>query len=87
MIKEKEFRIDKINRQKQIGGNIVATVAATGVPVGAVAVSGSVSGLSAAGITSGLATVGFGCMASGIAVVAAIGLVSFFSVKWVCKKL
>lgn len=87
MIKEKEYKIDKINKQKQLGGDIAGTVAAAGVLIGVVAVSGSVSGLSAAGITSGLATLGFGYMASGIAVVAGIGLVSFLSVKWICKKL
>ena len=73
--------------QKKIIGDVVASLTATGLPVGAVAVSGSVSGISAAGITSGLATLGAGTMVGGIAVVAAIGVVSFLGVKWIWKKI
>lgn len=71
---------------KKIAGDVVASIAATGIPIGAVAVSGSVSGISAAGITSGLATLGVGSMVSGIAVVTGIGVVSFLSVRWIISK-
>lgn len=53
---------------------------AVGIPIGAVYLSGSVLGLSAAGMTSGLATLGMGgilglsSMATGIGVVALIGV-------------
>lgn len=51
-----------------------AGLSATGIPIGAVAVSGSVLGLSAAGVTSGLAALGLGIgMVPGIGVAIAIG--------------
>ncbi|MCB9674836.1 MAG: TerB family tellurite resistance protein [Alphaproteobacteria bacterium] len=60
-----------------------ANVAAVGVPVGAVAASGSVWGLSAAGITSGLAALGMGFgMVSGIGTCIALGFVSYRGVRW-----
>lgn len=75
------------DKQRKLGGDVVASLAATGVPVGAVAVTGSVTGISAAGITSGLATLGAGSMVGGIAVVAGIGVISFLGVKWVVSKM
>jgi len=73
---------------KEVTGDAVAGLAAVGVPVGAVAISGTVFGLSAAGITSGLAALGMGLgMASGIGVVAVIGVASYFGVKWLWKKI
>lgn len=75
------------DKQKKLGEDALASLAATGIPVGAVAVSGSVTGISAAGITSGLATLGAGSMIGGIAVVAGIGVVSFLGVKWIVSKL
>jgi len=73
---------------KKLGGDVAAGLASAGVPIAAVAVSGSVWGLSAAGITSGLAALGLGFgMASGIGVVAAIGVGSYFGVRWLYKKI
>jgi uncharacterized tellurite resistance protein B-like protein len=72
---------------KKLGGDVAAGLASAGIPIGAVAVSGSVFGLSAAGITSGLAALGLGLgMTTGIGVVAAIGVASYLSVRWVYKK-
>jgi 4-aminobutyrate aminotransferase-like enzyme len=56
-----------------------------GVPIGAIAASGSVFGLSAAGITSGLATlgalVGGGMLVGAVIVVPAIALGTAYGVK------
>ena len=72
---------------KRLGGDVAAGLTSAGVPIGAVAVSGSVFGLSAAGITSGLAALGLGLgMTTGIGVVAAIGVGSYFGVRWLYKK-
>lgn len=60
-----------------------ANVAAVGVPVGAIAASGSVAGLSAAGITSGLAALGMGFgMISGVGTCIALGFASYKAVRW-----
>ena len=60
-------------------------LAGVGVPVGAIAVSGSMFGLSAAGITSGLAAlgalVGGGMLAGAVVVVPAIAIGSAYGVK------
>jgi uncharacterized tellurite resistance protein B-like protein len=73
---------------KKLGGEVAAGLAATGVPIAAVAASGSVAGLSAAGITSGLAALGMGLgMTTGIGVVVGIGVASYFGVRWLSKKL
>lgn len=82
-----ESKSAKKDYQKKLGVNAAATLAATGMPIAAVSVSGSVSGISAAGITSGLATLGAGTMVGGIAVVAGIGVVSFIGVKWIVSKI
>ncbi|MCT7649150.1 hypothetical protein [Aliarcobacter butzleri] len=59
-----------------------AKAAAAGTPLAAIYISGSVVGMSAAGITSGLATLGMGMgMTGGIAVVAIIGVLSYKGVK------
>lgn len=72
---------------KRLGGDVAAGLASAGVPIAAVAVSGSVFGLSAAGISSGLAALGLGLgMASGIGVAAAIGVGSYFGVRWLYRK-
>ena len=72
---------------KKLGGDVTATLAATGVPLAAVAISGSIFGLSAAGITSGLAALGIlGGMASGIGTVAALGAGTYIGVRWLYKK-
>ena len=68
---------------KKLGGELAASLASAGVPLAAIAVSGSVFGLSAAGITSGLAALGLGLgMASGIGVVVGIGVGSYLGVRW-----
>lgn len=67
----------------EITTNAAAGLAAVGVPLAAVYVSGSVIGLSAAGITSGLAALGLGLgMVPGIGVVALLGAGIFLSVRW-----
>jgi len=62
-----------------------ASLAAVGVPIGAIAASGSVFGLSAAGITAGLATlgglVGGGMLLGAVIVVPAIAIGTAFGVK------
>lgn len=61
----------------------VAGLAAVGVPIAAVYVSGSVIGLSAAGITSGLAAVGLGLgMVPGIGVAVLLGAGIFMGVRY-----
>lgn len=73
---------------KEAGVEVAAGLAATGIPIAAVAVSGSVFGLSAAGITSGLAALGMGLgMVSGIGVVAALGIGSYLGVRYLYKKM
>jgi|SaaInlV_200m_DNA_2_1039689.scaffolds.fasta_scaffold39663_2 uncharacterized tellurite resistance protein B-like protein len=61
------------------------SLAAVGVPVGAIAASGTVFGLSAAGMTSGLAAlgafVGGGMLAGAVMVVPAIAVGSIYGVK------
>ncbi|MDM8521415.1 TerB family tellurite resistance protein [Anaerolineales bacterium HSG6] len=70
---------------KRLIKDSAAKLAAVGVPVGAITASGSVFGLSAAGITSGLAAlgalVGGGMMAGVVIVVPAIAAGSAYSVK------
>ena len=73
---------------KRLGGDLAASLAAAGVPIAAVAVTGTVFGLSAAGITSGLAALGMGLgMASGLGVAAALGVGGYFGVRWMYKKI
>ena len=68
---------------------LAAQAAAVGVPVAAIYLSGSVVGLSAAGITSGLAALGLGgvlglsAMVSGIGVAIIGGVVAYKGVRWV----
>lgn len=73
---------------KKIGGEVSAGLAAAGVPIAAVAISGSVWGLSTAGIVSGLAALGLGFgLVPGIGMVAVIGVASYFGVRWLYKNL
>jgi len=61
---------------------LAAKAAAAGTPLAAVYISGSVIGMSAAGITSGLATLGMGMgMTGGLAVIGIIGVLSYKGVK------
>jgi uncharacterized coiled-coil protein SlyX len=61
----------------------VSGMTAVGVPIAAVVYSGSVVGLSAAGITSGLAALGFGAgMIPGIGVAILIGTAAFVGLNY-----
>lgn len=61
----------------------IAGLGAVGVPLAAVYFSGSVIGLSAAGITSGLAALGLGLgMVPGIGIAIALGTAIFFGIRW-----
>lgn len=68
---------------------MAARAGAVGVPLGAIYVCGSVTGLGAAGITSGLAGLGLGgvlglsAMVSGIGVVVIVGGIAYEGVRWV----
>lgn len=68
-----------------------AQAAAVGVPLGVVYLSGSVLGLSAAGMTSGLATLGMGgalgfsSMATGIGAAVVLGLLSYKGVQYLTR--
>lgn len=59
---------------------LASKAAAAGAPLAAVYISGSVVGMSAAGITSGLATLGMG-MTGGLAVIGIIGVLSYKGVQ------
>jgi len=67
---------------KKNAKELASKAAAAGVPLAAVYISGSVVGMSAAGITSGLATLGLGMgMTGGLAVISIIGVLSYKGVK------
>ncbi|MCX6082226.1 MAG: TerB family tellurite resistance protein [Chloroflexi bacterium] len=70
-------------RFRQVIKESVATLAGVGIPIGAIAASGSVFGLSAAGISSGLAFLGagFGMVAGAVVVVPAIAIGAAYGVK------
>jgi len=79
-----DFSDDALTRgMKELG----AKAAAVGVPLAAVYLSGSVVGMSAAGLTSGLATLGLGgvlgfsSMATGIGVAVLLGLGAYKGIK------
>lgn len=84
MLKE-EIPDDKL---KEIFKDTAARGAAVGVPLAAVYLSGSVVGLGATGITSGLATLGMGGllgisgMVTGIGVVVLLGVAAYQGMKW-----
>lgn len=68
--------------------DLSARAAAVGVPIAAVYLSGSVAGLSAAGVTSGLASLGLGgllgfsSMVTGIGVAILLGVGVYKGVRW-----
>jgi len=67
---------------KRNAKELASKAAAAGVPLAAVYISGSVIGMSAAGITSGLAALGMGMgMTGGLAVVGIIGVLSYKGMK------
>lgn len=88
-IQENLYKIKDIppnsERFKRLVKDSAAKLAGVGVPVGAIAASGSMFGLSAAGITSGLATlgglVGGGMLLGAVVVVPAIALGTAYGVK------
>lgn len=65
-----------------------AKAAAIGVPIAAIYLSGSVVGLSAAGITSGLASLGLGgvlglsSMVTGVGIAVLFGVAAYNGIKW-----
>jgi hypothetical protein len=91
-IKSIQENLDKIKdipsnseRIKQVIKDSAANLVGVGVPIGAIAASGSVFGLGAAGITSGLAAlgalVGGGMLVGAVIVVPAIALGTVYGVK------
>jgi hypothetical protein len=65
----------------------LARLAAVGIPVGAAALSGTVQGLSAAALASGLAALGLGLgVTGGIGVCVLLGFASYKGVKWLLRK-
>ena len=67
---------------KKNAKKLASTATAAGAPLAAVYISGSVVGMSAAGITSGLAALGMGMgMTGGLAVIGIIGVLSYKGVK------
>lgn len=67
---------------KKNAKELASKAAAAGAPLAAVYISGSVIGMSAAGITSGLATLGMGMgMTGGLAIIGIIGVLSYKGVK------
>ena len=102
-IKSLQENLDKVKdmpsnseRFKQVIKDSAANLAAVGIPIGAIAASGSVFGLGAAGLTSGLAAlgalVGGGMLAGAVIVVPAIaigtayGVKKLFDIVWKNKK-
>lgn len=75
----------KSNQHKEILKKCVGSLASAGVPIAAIAASGSVLGLSAAGITSGLAAlgalVGGSMLAGAVIVVPALAIGAGYAVK------
>lgn len=91
-IKSLQENLDKIKdipsnseRFKQVIKDSAASLAGVGVPIGAIVASGSVFGLGAAGITSGLAAlgalVGGGMLVGAVIVVPAIAIGTVYGVK------
>jgi len=88
-IQENLYKVKDIppnsERVKRLIKDSAAKLAGVGIPVGAIAASGSMFGLSAAGITSGLAAlgglVGGGMLLGAVVVVPAIALGTAYGVK------
>ena len=88
-IQENLYKIKDVpsnsERFKQVIKDSASKLAGVGVPIGAIAASGSVFGLSAAGITSGLAAlgalVGGGMLVGAVIVVPAIALGTAYGVR------
>ena len=88
---ETKYLKGEIDEKKFVKGmqDLGANAAAIGFPIAAVYLSGSVVGLSAAGITSGLASLGLGgvlglsSMITGVGALVLIGVAAHSGVKWV----
>jgi len=88
---EAKYLKGEIDEKKFVKGmqDLGANAAAIGFPIAAVYLSGSVVGLSAAGITSGLASLGLGgvlglsSMVTGVGALVLIGVAAHTGVKWV----
>jgi hypothetical protein len=82
VIAEQDFASDKVttSQLETTTKGIVAKVAAFGAPIAAVSLAGSVSGLGGAGITTGLAALGFGGLLGLSAMVTGIGTVVILGV-------
>ena len=72
---------DVKKKAKAVTKEFVSAGAGTGIAVGSLSAAG-IPGLSAAGITSGLAVLGAGSMLAGIGTVAAIGYGSYKLTRW-----
>jgi hypothetical protein len=71
------------NKAEKALKSAVSGLTSVGVPIAAVYFSGSVIGLSAAGITSGLVAIGLGLgMVPGIGIAIVIGTTIFISMRW-----
>jgi len=87
---EEEFAAGKITTSQMEARtkDIVAQAAAFGAPIAAISLAGSVTGLGAAGITSGLAALGFGgilglsAMVTGIGTVVILGVAVYSGVRF-----
>jgi len=87
---DEKLLIGKLTAEEFTKGakNLAVTAASIGVPITAVYFSGSVIGLSAAGIIAGLTELGLGgilgfsSLVTGIGVVVIMGIVTFKLVKW-----
>lgn len=82
LIAEEDFAAGKIttSQLETATKDIAAKAAAFGAPIAAVSLTGSVAGLSGAGITSGLAALGFGGLLGLSAMVTGIGTVVILGV-------
>lgn len=91
IILDKKILSGEVKDSEIISGmkDLAANAGAVGVPVVAVYLSGSVVGLSAAGITSGLAALGLGgvlglsSMVTGIGVAILIGVGAYKGIRWI----
>lgn len=70
---------------KKLGGDILSTLASTGVPVGAVAMGGAVLGGRSTAIASGLAALELGATAS-VGALAALGAGTWLGVRWLYRR-
>ncbi len=71
--------------RKRLGSEIAGILASAGVPLGAVAIAGTVFG---DGIATGLLALGMGLgTAAGVGVAVSLGVSSYFGIRWLFKKI